>query len=338
MAEIDFVLPWVDGKDPDWQRRKAAYTGSELTDDREERYRDWNLMKYWFRGVEKYAPWVRKIWFICDQEPPEWLNTDHAKLEVVRHEDYLPEQYRPAFSSHPIELNIHRIKGLSEQFVYFNDDMFLLQPMAEGDFFRKSLPQDSALLNPIPTTDLKGKEGNIFTIPLNNTEYLNRRYDFRECIKTHPFKWLNIRYGRNLIRNLVLMIWPRFTGFDELHLPQAFLKSSFEKAWEADEDILDATSRHALRDDRDVNQWLIREQQLAEGLFIPRNPKIGKYLDLDRESDEAASVIREQKVKMVCLNDGKMDPQSFTEIREKIQDAFEKILPEKSAFEKEERK
>ena len=118
--QIDFVLAWVDGSDPDWQRRKAQIVGGASADDGVFRYREWGLLPYWFRGVEKFAPWVRKIHFICDQEPPAWLNTDHPKLHIVRHEDYLPDVYRPAFSSHPIELNMHRIPGLSEQFVYYN--------------------------------------------------------------------------------------------------------------------------------------------------------------------------------------------------------------------------
>ena len=169
MGDIDFVIAWVDGSDSEWRKRKAALKGDISVDDREERYRDWGLLPYWFRGVEKYAPWVRKIWFICDQKPPTWLNTNHPKLEIVHHEDYLPEEYRPAFSSHPIELNLHRIEGLSERFVYFNDDTYLLRPVIEEFFFRGGLPCDSALLNTIPTDDLaENHDTRIFYMFLNN--------------------------------------------------------------------------------------------------------------------------------------------------------------------------
>ena len=335
MQGIDFVIAWVDGGDPEWQERKAKCRGLDLSDEREERYREWDLTRYWFRGVEKFAPWVRKIFFICDQEPPEWLKQENEKLEIVRHEDFLPEAYRPCFSSHPIELNMHRIRDLSETFVYFNDDMFLLKPTEEEMFFRKGLPRDTALLNPIPTTDLQGRreKGKIFTVPLNNCEYLNRDYDFRSCMKGQRRKWLNHGYGKSVIRNLMLMSWPRFVGFDETHLPQAFLKSSFEKAWEEDYEILDATSRHHFRDDRDVNQWLIRERQLAEGQFIPRSGKVGQVFDLDRECTEAAETIRNQKKVMVCLNDGPIDGETFQQKKAELKEAFEYILPDKSRFE-----
>ena len=332
----EFVVTWVDGRDPEWRRRKAEVLGTGLTDDREERYRDWDVMKYWFRGVESFAPWVRKVFFICGQEPPEWLNTGAEKLVVVRHEDYLPEAYRPTYNSNAIELNMHRIDGLGEQFVYFNDDMFLLKPLTETDFFENGLPKDAALLNPVPTTDLRGrgKDARIFTMPLNNAEYLNRDYDFRACMKAHRRKWLSFRYGKSLIRNRMLMTWPRFVGFDEPHMPQAFLKASFVSAWEQDGDVLAETSRHRVRDDRDVNHWLIRERQLAEGKFIPRSPAIGKVFDLDREGTEAARAVRTQQAAMVCLNDGPMEEEAFRAARKELQEAFEAILPERSGFER----
>ena len=334
MQGIDFVIAWVDGGDPEWQRRKAAYRGMDLSDDREERYREWELLRYWFRGVEKFAPWVNKVFLVCDQEPPAWLRRGHEKLEVVRHEMFMPVLYRPCFSSHPIELNMHRIAGLSEQFVYFNDDMFLLRPVKEEMFFRAGLPRDTALLNPVPTTDLRGREGGkIFTVPLNNCEYLNRDYEFRVCMRGQKRKWLSLKYGKGAVRNLMLMSWPRFVGFDETHLPQAFLKSSFEEAWEEDVDVLDATSRHHFRDDRDVNQWLIRERQLAEGRFVPRSGKVGKVFDLDRESDEAVQTVLRQKKYMVCLNDGPMGEEKFLRIKGELLGAFQEILPEKSGFE-----
>jgi len=336
MQGIDFVVAWVDGGDPEWQRRKAACQGPEQPEAREERYREWDLLRYWFRGVAKFAPWVRRIFFICDQRPPAWLRQENEKLVIVRHEDFLPEEYRPCFSSHPIELNMHRIRGLGEKFVYFNDDMFLLRPVKEELFFLHDLPRDSALLDPVPTTDLcdRGEQGRISTVPLNNCEYLNRDYDFRTVLAGQRRKWLNPGYGKGAFRNLMLMSWPRFVGFHETHLPQAFLKSCFEEAWDQDYDILDATSRHAFQDDRDVNQWLIRERQLAEGKFVPRATKTGAFFDLARDDFDAVKAILRQKISMVCLNDGPMGTEAFLQRKAEIQEAFHEILPEYCEFER----
>ena len=99
---IDFVITWVDGNDPEWQREKKARLGHmgipASVDDRKERYRDWDNLQYWFRGVEKYAPWVRKIHFVTWGHLPKWLNTEHPKLNIVRHEDFIPEKFRPTFN------------------------------------------------------------------------------------------------------------------------------------------------------------------------------------------------------------------------------------------------
>ena len=332
---IDFVIPWVDGNDPEWRRRKAE----KLREEQEaiQLYRDWGLLRYWFRAVEKFTPWVRRIWFICDQQPPSWLNIRHPKLKIIRHEDYIPAEYLPVFSSHPIELNLHRIKGLSEQFVYFNDDTFLLRPVKPDFFFRNGLPRDSAILNPIPTAELAENESGskIFTIYLYNTEYLNRDYDFHTCLRKHPTKWLNLCYGKDLIRNIVLMAWPRFVGFSEDHLPNAFLKSSFEKAWIRDFDVLDMTSRHPIRRANDVNQWLIRMRQLAEGDFIPRAPQKNCTFLVSDESSSMHNMIRKQKKPMICINDsGVLNNESFQKLQRELIADFDSILESPSSYEK----
>ena len=66
--EIDFVITWVDGSDQEWRREKALYNPEAGMDNDAERYRDWDLLKFWFRGVEKFAPWVRRVYFVCDQK------------------------------------------------------------------------------------------------------------------------------------------------------------------------------------------------------------------------------------------------------------------------------
>ena len=336
MSSIDFVIPWVDGNDPEWRKQKRKVC-SEFMDDRPQRYRDWGLLRYWFRGVEAFTPWVNRIHFITWGHLPPWLNTQHPKLHIVRHEDYIPAEYLPTFSSHVIELNMHRVDGLSRQFVYFNDDMFLLRPLKETDFFRNGLPCDSALMNPVATDDLckPGNGGKIFSIPYNNVQYLNRDFDMRQSMKEHWRKWYSPRYGSYLIRNLLLSIWPRFVGFVDLHLAQPFLKASFEEAWARDGDILDATCRHAIRNDHDVNQWLIRYRQLAQGRFVPVKPTRDAVFQMDEQTDKlVCDCISRQKKSMICINDGEMGTNAFEKARLQLQTAFASILPTASAYEK----
>ena len=145
---VDAVIIWVDGNDPDWQAQMSKYRHETSADDRIVRYRDMGFLKYLFRGIEMYAPWIRMIHFITCGQKPEWLNCNAPKLHLISHSDYIPAEYLPTFNSHTIELNFHRIEELSERFVYFNDDHFLISETAQDDFFHNGLPRQSASFMP----------------------------------------------------------------------------------------------------------------------------------------------------------------------------------------------
>ena len=178
IPEIDFVITWVDGNDPDWQKQKMEYSMqpdlSQKQDDRKERYRDWDLLRYWFRGVERFAPWVRRIHFVTWGHLPSWLNKEHPKLNIVNHKDFIPEKYLPTFNSHAIEWNMHRIPGLAENFVYFNDDMFLIKKVRPEQYFKNDLPVDMLALQP----DVANTKDQVMPyIYLNNTMLLAKYFD-----------------------------------------------------------------------------------------------------------------------------------------------------------------
>ena len=182
---IDFVIAWVDGDDPAWLAEKANYSPTKMADSASSvRFRDWDNLQYWFRSVEQFAPWVHRIYFLTWGHLPKWLNTDHPKLKIIRHLDYIPQEYLPTFNSHTIELNMHRIPELSEQFVYFNDDMFLVAPAKPTDFFRNGLPCDEASMQ-----FLLPKRYNISkSIDGHNMGVLNRNFSKKKSVRKHLFK------------------------------------------------------------------------------------------------------------------------------------------------------
>lgn len=329
--KIDFILTWVDGNDPEWRKLKKQFTKDETGDNRDIRFRDWGNLQYWFRGVEKFAPWVNKIHFITWGHVPNWLNINHPKLNIVTHKDYIPQKYLPTFSSHVIELNFHRIKELSEKFVYFNDDTFITRSMKEKDFFVNNLPCDIAVIMP-SINDFRNSTGAIVS---NNMEIINTTYDKNKVIKGNLTKWFNIRYKKFIINTLLMMPYKNFAGFFNPHLPNSFLKETYKELWDDEYEVLNWTCKNKFRTGRDVNQWLVRYKQLVEGKFIPRNPSIGKTYSMTNNNANIINAIVNQKHKMICINDNDKDPiMDFKKEKKLIIDAFQQILPEKSTFEK----
>ena len=112
--KIDFVIMWVDGNDPKWKAEREKYELNKGKDDnRDFRFRDWDNLQYIFRGIEKFTPWVNRVHLVTWGHLPKWINLDCKKLNIVKHSDYLPEEYQPCFNSEALEINLHRIKGLS---------------------------------------------------------------------------------------------------------------------------------------------------------------------------------------------------------------------------------
>ncbi|MBR3833100.1 MAG: Stealth CR1 domain-containing protein [Lachnospiraceae bacterium] len=329
--KIDFVIAWVDGNDPEWLQEKAKYDPSiDLTQDTiDARYREWDNLQYWFRAVEKFAPWVNKIHFLTWGHIPKWLDVNNPKLHIVNHKDYIPSEFLPTFNSHTIELNIHRIEGLSEHFVYFNDDVFLTSPVKETDFFKNNLPCDYFALDCIYfAPDSAGAYNG------NNMEIINKHFVKSNQFKLYKFKkYIKLRYGiKNLYRTIVLMKWPWFPGFRYDHLANCFLKSTLTTVWDAEEEILRATCMDKFRSKRNVNQWIFKYWQLASGNFHPR-PSLGKAFHLKITPNlRLKEAIEMQSYKIICINDTART-QNFEAHRDMVKESFQKILPNKCSFE-----
>ena len=328
LSDIDFVIPWVDGSDPAWiaEFNKYCPEDKRIVDVSPKRYRDYGLLKYWFRGVEQFAPWVRKVHFITCGQKPEWLNLSAPKLHWVRHSDYIPQEYLPVFSSHPIELMMHKIPGLAEQIVYFNDDLFLTSPVRKKFFFRKGLPCDSAILGTISLTDI----GHIL---LNNNNLINSVFSKKKVIRGNLYKWLNVKYGKALARTLLLLPYSGFTGFYNPHFAVPYTKSLLEEVWKTFPDALTATMGQRFRSQQDVNQYLFQDYRFCTGQFHPIPPHYRKKMFTLSDSNIkfASECIKKQKFSEIVLNDS--DSLDFENACKLLSCAFESILPKKSSFE-----
>jgi hypothetical protein len=85
-----------------------------------------------------YAPFVRNVYLVTAGHYPRWLKRDHENIRVITHETIFPDpDDLPTFNSHAIECCLHRIPELSENFIYFNDDVFLHRETSPSTFFTR---------------------------------------------------------------------------------------------------------------------------------------------------------------------------------------------------------
>lgn len=334
--QVDFVITWVDNNDPDWKKEKEKYanalginTSNAKCDTNEIRYRDMDCLKYWFRAVEKYAPWVHKIFFVTYGHIPNWLNTDCPKLQIVNHRDFIPKKYLPTFNSNAIEALMHKIPNLSESFVYFNDDMFLTDYTKKEDFFKNGIPCDSCSLRAISI--IKGNNDSFYKKVCNDIEIINSYFDFQKWKKDNFLKIVNPKIGKYLLFSIPCMIYNDFPGFNTYHLPISYSKSIFNEVWNKEEGILKTTMSYKFRNNTDsVNHWLFEYWQFAKGQFAQRSIGFGKSFTIDDKKLDKAII--KKKYKTICINDSiKLD--NFEVRKKEIAAAFEKVLPNKSSFE-----
>lgn len=170
---IDVVYTWVNGTDPRWKAEKeywhkhwiASLTGQPLPQKPEDtqhvkgsdsanadnRFRDNEELRYSLRSLEKYAPWVRHIYVVTDGQIPSWLNIESPKLSIVKHSEIFGNKsHLPVFSSPAIEWNLDNIPGLSDSFLYFNDDVFLGSRVHPEDFVSQTGVQKAYFAWEIP--------------------------------------------------------------------------------------------------------------------------------------------------------------------------------------------
>lgn len=129
--KIDFVIPFVNPSDPEWMKSFKEHPKANI----DCRFRDWGTLPYVFRSIEKHLPWINQLVLIVASETqiPAWVDT--TKVKVVLHKDFIPAQYLPTFNSNTIEMFLGNIKGITEHFIYSNDDIFFLGDMKKTDFF-----------------------------------------------------------------------------------------------------------------------------------------------------------------------------------------------------------
>lgn len=292
---MDIVITYVNGLDPIWQADYAKYTNTPIL---EKRFRDWGTLKYLLRGVEKYMPFIRNVYLVVSHESqvPEWADRD--ELKIVLHKDIIPAEYLPTFNCNPIEMHLHCIKGLDEEFLYFNDDMFPMGYCRPEDFF-----QD-------------GKIAIGFT---------------RHLFSSGMYKQI-CRNSSNLARK-ALGLSKSWLFLRPQHICSPMLKSECEELYEKVEPEI-RKSISITRTGENLNQYLFLDYIYLKGKAISKKLSKKHFSVAFATARQIKSFILNPNRKLVCINDVHLSEKRYEELRTAIIEAFEMHFPNISRFEK----
>lgn len=138
---IDIVYTWVDGSDLAWREKQSIENGRN---DKElglnaldpARFENNNELLFSLKSIKKHIPWVRKIFIVTDNQKPSISSSlNQNNIKIIDHTEIIPKKYLPTFNSHVIEAHLHLIPELSENFIYFNDDVFVARDLRRSHFF-----------------------------------------------------------------------------------------------------------------------------------------------------------------------------------------------------------
>ncbi|KAL6433574.1 hypothetical protein ACFW04_006574 [Cataglyphis niger] len=136
---IDVVYTWVNGSDPVFLENLEKHVPIVDLSAAASRFSDKDELRYSLRSLEMYAPWVRHVYIVTNGQIPSWLDMDNPRMTLISHEDiFLNKSDLPTFSSPAIESHIHRIPGISDKFLYFNDDVILGAEVWPEDFITQA--------------------------------------------------------------------------------------------------------------------------------------------------------------------------------------------------------
>lgn len=317
---IDIVYLWVDGNDPEiikkrnyWKEKYGKQINTQAIDPC--RFVDNNELKYSLRSLEKYAPWINNIFIVTDRQIPKWLNTNHEKIHIIDHSEIMPKDALPTFNSCAIETCICNIKGLSEYFLYANDDTFFTNKVSPDFFYTK-----------------------------NNYPIFRVRHKLKTPSDYPHVKTLVKAY------TLIEKQFKQKFYYDPHHSIDAYLKSDIIKCNELFKKELLSTTYSKFRESDNISRVIYSAYSCSIGHGelklikkiddkLPIIKKISKILTRDYHKDSIyfhtcnhnyKEKILKYKPELICINDNE---DTTNEDRIRMQIFLDEYFPEKSSYE-----
>ena len=264
---MDAVITYVNSEDKFWREEYKKHVKGVIE---EVRYRDLGTLRYLIDGIHEFMPFIEHTYLVVSS-PSQIVDIDTSDVDVIYHKDIIPEKYLPCFNSCTIEMFLHKIPGLSEEFIYFNDDTFVLKPMKKTDFFIDGKP----VLNP----------------HLSKCSQFDKLCTFAQQCKN----------STELIRSKFVKKYPNNVYIRQEHIMRPMLKSTCEIVWEkCEKEILNSLTR--IRTKRNYNVYLFNDYDVMTGGYV-QNEIAHKYLKTNESVENITSNISSDKFSVVCIND-----------------------------------
>ena len=308
---IDLVYLWVDGNNPEWLAKRAAFldgnTDNSLTNSRS--YLNNDELKYSLRSVERYAPWIRNIFILSDNQKPKWLDVSNPKIKIIDQNDILPNKSLPCFNSNVLEHFLYKIPNLSEHFLLSNDDMFLNRTVLPNTFF-------AADGFPI--------------IRLNHKPFRRFRWFLREQIFKKPHKL----YSRALF-NAAELVKNKFGVFYNglpHHNIDSYLKSDCLRVSEQIfKHEIDLMKMNHVRSSNDIQRVIYSYVALAEKRGHLQQVSSRDSLHVHIQKERHYEKLEKINPTFFCMNDTEYADDNH---RMKLKEWLNNRFPKKSKFEK----
>ncbi|MFJ9001603.1 stealth family protein [Streptomyces sp. NPDC102359] len=309
---IDVVYTWVDGEDPELRAKRQKYKSEGVPaildkETNESRYTSHDELKYSLRSLEMYADFVRHVYIVTDGQTPEWLDADAPGITVVDHKDIFPEGVLPVFNSHAIETRLHHIPGLSDHYLYFNDDVFVGRSVTPQHFFYGNG------IARIPFSPLKVGVG-----------------------QPHGGETATNSAGKN-VRQLLLKAHDRFITHNFMHTPLPQVRSVLKELEEMFPEEVGQTMRSRFRSPDDIAMTASMHYNHAyiTGKGVPGKFRF-RYVNISREdADRRLEGIRTKRnFDFFCLNDVDVPQDQRAAVTARMFSFLEEYFPFPSSFEK----
>lgn len=294
---IDIVVPMVFASSSVWLKAYKEACGKYGREPKiDERVRSWDLERYFFRGIAKFMPFVRKVHLILSGEDqiPFWMNKD--KVHIVLHKDIMPSDVLPTFNSSTIEMWLHNIEGLSETFIYCNDDMIAVSPLKAENFFKDGKPVTRCAEKPVAIVGA-----------------------FLKTIK-NALDMAAKDFGKSYGEDITLR-----DGHSYAPMLLSAIRETVEKHGQEMHD-----SCTAFREDKNINQYLYTYEMLFAGKCV-NGYHSHQYFSLSSDYDKMKKMLLDGTVGVACFNDSGIG--DIAEMKGVLFNAMQQILGEKCEYE-----